>query len=34
MAEKIDEWAAKWQTKGGRPGLGDFEELLLGYTQH
>ncbi|WWC61577.1 transketolase [Kwoniella dejecticola CBS 10117] len=34
MASKIDSWANKWKVKGRLPGLGEFEELLLGYVQH
>ncbi|WWC70483.1 transketolase [Kwoniella pini CBS 10737] len=34
MASKIDAWANKWISKGRLPGLGEFEELLLGYVQH
>ncbi|WVQ67995.1 transketolase [Kwoniella botswanensis] len=34
MATKIDSWAANWKSKGRLPGLGEFEELLLGSVQH
>ncbi|WVQ99141.1 transketolase [Kwoniella sp. CBS 9459] len=35
MASKIDGFVTKWREQGRSPGLGEFEELLLGYTtQH
>ncbi|WVF71758.1 transketolase [Kwoniella sp. CBS 6097] len=34
MASKIDGFVSKWKAESRLPGLGDFEELLLGYSQH
>lgn len=34
MASAIDKWANTWKTAKRMPGLGEFEELLLGHVQH
>ncbi|WVR07287.1 transketolase [Kwoniella sp. DSM 27419] len=32
IAAKVDAWAGKWKEAGRLPGLGEFEELLLGFA--
>jgi hypothetical protein len=34
MANRIDVWAKRWQGESRLPGVGEFEELLLGVQGH